>query len=203
MPCGTLSSGVGSSQYLVIDTFTDVNGTDLTSHKMDLGPGWTTDKGGDAHLTIESNEASTLSNTTAGNAVQIDRTSDFTVSADWIPTSSQLNISNELILDVRVDSGGVNTYSISLQGNGVLSIATIFGSTFTNRASTNIGALTAGSRYTVSANVAGNTITASVNGGNAISYTDSTNSSNGFLQQLVLNGANGPLVAQNFKITSP
>jgi len=199
MPCGTLSCGVGSYQYLALDRFVDSNGTSLPSHTPNLGPAWATDIGSDPALTIQSNQASSTG--FQGNAQLLDRASNFSMSVDWIPTAAQLTIANEVILHFRVH--GLDFYDASLQGNGRLAIDTDFSSTFTNRASTNIGALTAGSRYTLKASWQGNTVTVTVNGANAITYTDSTHSTDGFQVELVLNRTNDTLVVQNWQITSP
>jgi hypothetical protein len=204
MGCRNTLTGVGAADFLAIDSFADTNGTSLPSHVPNLGPAWSADLGGDANLVIQSNQATKSASGSAGNKLTIDRTSDFSVSVDWIPTAAELSVSYEVFLELRCDSGYVNRFQAGLQGNGNLFISTVFNATFTSRASTSIGALSAGNRYTIKATFAGDTLTVSVNGANPISYTDTTNNTNGFITQLIANSADtNQIAAQNFQLTSP
>jgi hypothetical protein len=62
----TLSAtGVGGAVVLLADSFIDTNGTALTSHTMDLGPGWTAV---DSTLQVESDAATQGNANTTGTA---------------------------------------------------------------------------------------------------------------------------------------
>jgi hypothetical protein len=52
-----VTNNIGGVTYLLEDTFTDTNGTALTSHTMDTGPGWTSLEGSASPVQIQSNKA--------------------------------------------------------------------------------------------------------------------------------------------------
>lgn len=63
VPLGTLfpaqrRGGAGGGTVLLKDLFTGANGTNLTAHTMDVGPGWTA---GEGALTINGNRATAVS----------------------------------------------------------------------------------------------------------------------------------------------
>jgi hypothetical protein len=150
MPCGTLSSGVGSSQYLAIDKFVDTNGTALTSHTPNLGPAWLADWGGNSSLSIQSNQAQKAASGFRSNALLLDRASDYSVSVDWIPTAAELSSSYEVYVSTRMDGSTGHGFEAVLQGDGTLTIFKFFAS-FAAVATTTIGSLQAGIRYTLKA----------------------------------------------------
>lgn len=69
--------------YTLYDTFTDTNGTNITAHTMDAGPGWATDNG---TIEIQSNQATMTADTVSLGLLTIGWSdagiSDCTVQAD-------------------------------------------------------------------------------------------------------------------------
>ena len=58
---------IAGATYLLLDTFTDTNGTALTNHTMDIGPGWATAYSGGT-WTISNNQATQTANGGSGGA---------------------------------------------------------------------------------------------------------------------------------------
>src|SRR5690349_13364513 len=72
---------------LAKDTFTGTDATALTSHTMDIGPGWQALEG--TSYTIQSNQASAPA--AQANSVVVDvGTPNVTVQADWKPSSANV-----------------------------------------------------------------------------------------------------------------
>lgn len=155
------------SPYLLRDTFTDANGTLLTAHAMDVGPGWTLHEG--TCPTIQSNRASLAGDvgcvcSDAGRADVVARSTASVGTAD----------ANHVIAVVVRCMDGNNFWQAALFGNGFFAIYDRTGGTFTMHASTSLGALTVGVGYTIEVTASGASITATVNGGNQISYGSAT-----------------------------
>lgn len=153
---------------LLFDPFTDADGTALASHTMQLGGGWTVAAGGAWDIN--------------GNRARLVKTA---ASRDFAwANAGKADVAARVV--VRAGVGG-NTPGLALRisdaNNGWLvrihptgSTFSIFernGGVFTERAVTTV-ATSAGTDYVIRAVARGPVITATVNGGNQISYASAT-----------------------------
>jgi hypothetical protein len=166
----TGSGGPLGATVLAKDTFSDVANTDLTSHSMDVGQGWATTPATGA-FTIQTNQAR------GAGASQLARTqtNQSNVTAQVQVTFPFVGNDIGLILRYQDDS---NYWGAVLDtGTETLEIYELVSGSFTLRASSNPG-LNPGTPYTVKAVCSGNTITATVNGGNQAQYASAADFNN-------------------------
>jgi hypothetical protein len=147
---------------LLQDSFTGSNGTNLTAHTMDVGPGWTAATGS---LVLASNQAAN------GSGVSLyasDSTAaDGTVSCDCYPGNNNAGAGTGVVFRFT----DMSNYWLAFLTNNTFELAEVASGTLTNRASTSFGFTGDGAhKYTISVTYAGASISATVNGGNTISY---------------------------------
>ncbi len=158
-----LVNQAGSATVLLLDNFSGSNGTNLTAHTMNTGPGWTTGQNG---FTLDG----------SGHTVAT------TASADcWdLSDSGQSSVTATLTVNAGSSSGGLviraqdanNFWLAELVGTGqnLLKIYEIAAGSFTVRASTSQDATVA---RVVMFQGSGTTLTTSVQGGANVGYTSS------------------------------
>lgn len=155
-------------QTYLQDSFTGVNGTNLTVHTMDVGPGWNTLTG---TWTIQSNSASPPANTTDANINSDSGKSDGTLTLDCaVPNATdyslgavvrQSNASTGYIVAVERDGGATPYIGIFQSGTDAqLAVANCTGAT--------------NSTVTLTAKLIGSTITLSANTGESCTKTGAT-----------------------------
>jgi hypothetical protein len=160
----------GTTTYL-LDHFTDANGTQLTSHTMDTGPGWTQYEGTAANCTIISNQADlpdnpdTLASDAGGGH------SDVTESVKAIVQGGNVGNGDQFGLVGRLTDAN-NYWLLMLDGNGNWVIYEKSGGSFTSRASTTL--TVSSGTFTLQGVYSGATITATVNGAHSINYSSAT-----------------------------
>jgi hypothetical protein len=166
----TGSGGALGPTVLAKDTFTDVTNTDLTSHSMDVGLGWNTTPATGA-FRIQNNQAQ------GAGASQNARTNtqQSNVTAQVVITFPSGGNDIGLILRYQDDS---NYWGAVLDTNaGSLEVYELVAGSFTLRASSN-PSININTPYTLKAVCSGNTITATLNGGNQSQYTSASDFNN-------------------------
>jgi pectate lyase len=192
---GTLATlGVGGGATLLIqDTFTAVNGTTLPGHAPDVntpGNAWVVQSG-----------AGNIQNNKAQCSTGV-----------WVATidSGQANVTvtADIVLSVAgSDDGPVvrfqdanNYWFADASGSNNFILYEKTGGSFVQRASTTVTVST-GTTYTVQVQASGTTITATINGGNPISYGSATDFQTATKHGIKLDNATD--TADNFKVTTP
>lgn len=188
------SAPANASPWVADDTFTDTDGVSLASHTMNVGAGWSIH----GTATIQSNKGSVSGSapTSPGYWLGFVDTgkSDATVSLDvTIAAAGSAGVA------FRFTDNSNNYLAILDIPSGKFTLYEVAAGTSTQRAQTSF-ASSAGPTYTIKAVFSGNSITCTVNGGNAITYSSSdyaTNTKHGYYQ-----GAPGGTI-DNFTVTSP
>jgi hypothetical protein len=171
--CDTISSNSQTfGATLDYDAFVGTNGTNLSAHAMNVGSGWTIANGA---FTIQSNSAATSAALSSIAVTDCGQSGCISTQITWTPTAAETNAGFNATAYTRF-SNGTNYVAVELDGSGTFLIGTFIAGTWTSRASTALGALSAGTRYTIMGVWSGNNLVATVNGGNAISYTTTFNS---------------------------
>jgi hypothetical protein len=185
-----VGGGGSSVTTLLLDHFTDTNGTNLTAHTMDIGPGWTVPSG---TFSINSNQAKM---TVAGYAESQANQSDVTISAGVTPQATNfagLLARYSATTDywrVTIAAGTTNNWKIT----------EVSGGTTTDRATGSV-TINSGTQYAVQAVLSGTNITATVNGGNSLSYGSASSN-----QTKTLHGLRGTSLNalwDDFQVTNP
>jgi hypothetical protein len=183
-----------SFSLVAFDPFTDANSTAVGSHTMYLGNGWTVQSGA---IVITSNKA--VASGTAPGGPQ------------WVATiaTSYADCTTSVVINVTTGTG--TYYGLALrysdnnnmwwaiaEGGGTFAIFERNAGTNTLRASASL-TITAGTNYTIQAVLSGSTITATINGGNQISYGSATLNQTANTHGIRLGDANGTI--DNFTVT--
>jgi hypothetical protein len=182
---------------LILDNFTDANGTAVTSHTIapTNTPATTWAAGDSATCTVESNRAS--SNGIEGNILNAG-VADCTLTATFIQSVGDANQSASIIVR-RTNS---NNYWMIRLTNGAFQIIELNAGVASTRA-TAAQTTTGGVAYVVQAVLLGATISATVDGGNPISYgsatLNQTTTNHGF-RMVVLAG--GTVTCDDYTITT-
>lgn len=164
LPLLGAGGAAGNATVLLKDTFTDADGTSLTSHTMDVGPGWTVYAGSwDVR-----NDKTEITASTGINAAAADSGhSDATVRADVTPGNNSCGIVGRLT-DVN------NYWWAECDNNGqAFRLVEYNAASVINRGQVSL-TVSGSSTYTVQAVFSGSNITVTLNGGNAISYSSAT-----------------------------
>jgi hypothetical protein len=191
-----LSGMVPSGSTTVLqDNFVDTNGTSLAAHTMNVGPGWTISSG---TWTIQSNAAEN----TAGTSTIVTSDSgqsNVTISATvTIPTSA----TGSYGLAARyTDTSNQWRIGVTLGSSGNFTITEDAAGTVTTRATGSV-TINANTAYTVQAVMSGTTITATVNGGNQISY-GSASSNQSATKHGLRSGGSVYSIYGSFLVTNP
>lgn len=159
---------------LLYDTFTDADGTLLTAHTMNVGPGWTAVAG---TFKVLSNKATPNSDVDDDRVVTDAGKADYVLQCDVAPTGAFITFSRAAsllvrytdsthywLLDINVTNISANTLSL-FENNG----SSVF------RAGANPTILTE-TTYTVTMAVVGQSITVSLNGVVQFVYTGASSS---------------------------
>lgn len=154
----TLGCGNVGSSYLLRDLFAGADGTNLTSHAMDVGPGWTAGAGA---ITLSGNKAT---GNASGNYWADSAQANVTASLDVVLSTG---VAGDLILRATDN----NNFWLLEPYNDAFVLYEKNAGSFTIRASTAVS--TAGS-HTIQAVCSGSTIAATFDGGNQISYGSAT-----------------------------
>ena len=172
---GVSGNSAAPPTYLLHDTFTDADGTDLAAHAMDVGPGWI-NLGGAAQIQSDAAQQTSDTYTDAryvSDAGQADAELSMTINCATDVSSfigfilRAQDVNNLWAVGVSPDRGTMYIYEVAA---GVYTVAAQTPWTGTP-----------GTPYTLTASVAGNTITVS-QGGTSLSYVSS------FLQTQTLFG---------------
>jgi hypothetical protein len=186
-PIAIGSTGGGTSTLLK-DTFTDANGTNIAAHVMDVGPGWSVQGG--SSWNIQSNQLNCVS----GGRISSDSgQSNVTASVDMTPTTG--NQYMEIVVRLTDD----NNFWMAALKNGEFSIYENAAGVLTQRATTS-PTISVGTTYHVQLVASGTTMTATLNGGNQISYNNAT--SNQTATKCGIRGFETGTVYDNFLVTS-
>ncbi len=190
----TGGGGGGGPTTQLLDHFTDTNGTAIASHTMDTGAGWTLNSG--SGVTIQSNKAS-------WNGTQAYITAD-AGQADVTQTALVKNLtanSQRGLIGRFTDTSNLWVVGFNDQTTtNNWTITEIASGTSTNRATGSV-TLTQGVEQTVAVTYSGSTITATVNGGNQISYGSAT--SNQTATRFGVRLATNLSTADDFQVTHP
>lgn len=146
---------------LLQDTFTDTNGTDLTAHTMDVGPGWTAGAGA---LTISTNRATAVSLASFywADCGQV----DYTLTVDLTTSASG---TSQLSGIVRVTDAN-NLWMVDIDTSaGAFQLFQRTAGTYTQRAGASVS-LANNTTYALAVTTSGDTISATLDGGSGISY---------------------------------
>ena len=200
--------GVGktfaATTLLLKDTFTDVNGTSITAHTMDHGPGWIAENGAggtDTSFVIQSDQCQ---NTTASVRAAWSNAglADATVTANLgCSTADPNNVAPGL--GVRITDAN-NLWIGQFLGNGTIQIVEVVSGVNTVRASSSFAPANL-VLYPCSLKVSGTTISFTVNNGTPISYS-SMGSGTGVTNFGLNEGGGNPASARlwsNFQVTNP
>lgn len=185
------------------DTFVDVNGTLLTAHVMDVGPGWSFVQG---TFEIQGNAATPLTYADNDFVTSDASFSNYALSADLMPTDNGSAGALPALCFRVVD---VSNYAmVSLDSlNGLFTIYERIGGLYFLRASV-AAPQTSGTSYAVDLVLNGSSVSATLNGASAISYGALTVGPGSTLcgLRLGLNGSGPPPAARptwkNFLCTS-
>jgi hypothetical protein len=190
---GVGGGGGGSPVVLLRDTFTDADGTNLSSHSMDTGPGWTHVAG---TITTQGNQASCTD--IPGFYTADSTASDVTLTMAFnVGTLSGVQIAE---VSVR-GSDGSNYWLGTAWNNGDLILYQVNGGTFTQVASGTWAADASGHTLTLTAS--GQTVSVQVDNGTPVSYTDSFNQSATQCGLRLYAGSGTPVTADAFQVTTP
>jgi hypothetical protein len=177
LPHGILQQQVvgEAESQLVTDTFTDSNGTGLSSHTPDVdsvGGGWIEDFGSGADIQILSNKAEQTDNvpTYPGGVAFIDvGVADCSLSGVWRSNPTFGTNGGMVVRATDKDNG----WYIRLQNAGVFEILERIAGSDTQRASVS-PTVNLNTDYTITVQLSGTTITAQLDGGNEISYSSAS-----------------------------
>jgi hypothetical protein len=183
----------GGSTLLLKDSFVDTNGTGLASHTMDVGPGWTVNDGG---WTIQGNKAAVQTVSGYGTAVSQSGQSNVTGNV-----TVNLSANSRMGFAARVSDDSDFWRVVVSVNAGALEILEVVSGVQTVRASSSL-TISQGVNYALQAQFAGQTVTATVNGGNQISY-NSAASNQSVTKHGLTAGANSNGTASNFQVTNP
>jgi hypothetical protein len=147
---------------LLWDTFTDVTGTNITAHTMNIGPGWTVSG---TTWTIQTNQ------------VEVTGASGGTIYAGAGVANVTASVDVNITATTAVRHGHAGRFSDANnawrttlnQSGGLFELVEVASGTSTVRASASLTVNT-GTAYTIAVTYNGTTITATVNGGSQISY---------------------------------
>lgn len=155
----------GGLRPLLFDTFTDPNGTTLTAHTMDIGPGWAVTAGTDANVTIQANRAF------CGSATVEVRTAD--AGAADVTITGTLNVAgtSASILAALVGrcTDGNNFWQLALYNDGFY-LFEVNAGVVTQRGFV-AKVWTANTDYAFSWTMVGNDHTCTVDGGSTITFS--------------------------------
>jgi hypothetical protein len=155
--------------YLLQDLFSGTNGTHLSAHTMNIGPGWTA---GTHELSLLNGAAT---NTDAGSASEdISDSGQSTVTANGTVQLTDLAVNGGCGLIIR--GSDTSNYYLAYWQKGAsaqFALYTKVAGAYTQRASTNVTNDT--NPHSMQVSGSGNTVTAYLDGGNSISYTSSFN----------------------------
>jgi hypothetical protein len=189
----------GGTSTVLQDNFVDTNGTTLTAHVMNVGPGWTVPQG---TWVINSNlaDASVIgaSAPTGAWAVAQANQANVTISANVVPQSSTDNCGLVVrysaltdLWEIEVNTGSSSNFTIQQRSSG----------SWTQRAAGSV-TINAGTSYAVQAIASGQNISATINGGNQISYGSATANQTATQHGIVAGTANTETFG-SFLVTSP
>ena len=180
-PLGMKRGSAAAAGPLILDQFTDTNGTSLSAHTIaptnTPATAWTIRQG---TFTIQSNRAQASTGFSDFVTLQAG-IADGTFSVIVIPTADSLtNGVDQGIILRQTDTS--NYVEVVIQGNSFRAFEVSGG--FTLKDSEAV-AITAGVSYTIEVIVSGSSYTATLNGGSALSFTSTKN------QTTVRHGLNG------------
>lgn len=190
----------GGPTTLLKDNFIDANGTALTAHTMNTGPGWTLLEG--TVYTIQSNSASGAQATDHAIADATNATVTITVtvtfSASNLTNTFRSGFSTRVVSSLTywmVDKAGLD--------GGVRILTKQVGIGFTVRATYAAPSPTAGQAYVLKGVWSGDTLTVTQDGANAISYTSNLNSTATKQGVRVDTDGTNALISNTFLVTNP
>jgi hypothetical protein len=189
---------------LAQDSFTDANGTSLSSHRMDVGGGWTQQASAGTAGVIQGNQALLGQNGASGNVIYTTPTSyanvTLAVTID-LPSAGNNSLSDAGLVFRFQDA---NNYSFVTVGSGGMAVYEKSGGSFTQRAAAGF-TVSLDTNYTIVAVVSGATVRASVNGGNVLTYGSLAVNPTGTTHGLRYNGGatNSFGFFENFEATNP
>lgn len=182
------------------DTFTDLDGTLITSHAPEVGPGWTVVRIASSG-TIETVDiqGNALRFTSHSDAVVMDLgEADVTVTADWTPAAAvdnrnsvvfrYVDANNFWIFNVREPDADVNIYESSA---GSLTLRGSAAKTFAE-----------GTTYALKVVTSGATVTCSVDGVETVSYGSAAAHQTATKHGLGRNGGANETRMDNFEVTT-
>lgn len=152
------------------DTFTGTNGTNLTAHTMDVGPGWTNVQG---TFQIQSNTCQSISATDGDSYVSDSGQADFTVSFDG--TCFYTNTGNICTTDLLARWQDANNFWIlqDFAANNSYFLYARIGGSYSLRANNTHASSPSGVTHNVALTFNGSAIEAFFNGVSCLTYTDS------------------------------
>lgn len=167
-----------TATYVLQDHFADTNSTALTSHDMDIGPGWSAVNG---TWYIQSNRAS-LNSSGAGvySTVSESGQANVTVSATLTTPASIGTHKVQAGLIARYASGTGGILSLIRTDTNLIEVYQFDGSFGLSQLGSSVstgGSFASSTTYTLSLTCSGDTITASVTGSGGVSGTVNTSSS--------------------------
>lgn len=187
----TAPAGGGALLY---DTFTDVNGTTLTAHTMDVGPGWSVTVG--SSWAIEGNALQKQTNLSTLESCWADAGhTDCTASALASDASGSCELG--VIGRVQDQANFWLAYVINTTSFGLYEVSA---GTYTQRTSGTFAAL--GTSYSVQLSASGTALSATV-GGTTIAYTSASFQTATKWGLLMFNGPATGQTLDNFQVTSP
>jgi pectate lyase len=191
-----LVSGAGGT--VLKDNFVGTNGTALTAHTMDVGPGWT-QRTADVGMAIQSNTAQY-----ADDALDI-----YTASCNYSDVTIRLGVNIFSAFTTSVQNGLVarfsdtnNYWRLTIQTSGVLALTETSGGTVTQRASASV-TINTGTTYTLQLVASGSSMTGTLNGGNSINYASAASNQTVKNHGLYCNNTTKQTNFSNFLVTNP
>lgn len=157
---------------LLSDTFTDTNGTALTSHTMDVGGGWTA---GTGTFQVQSNAAKKTASSGIHDGVWADAgQADVSLSVDitWQALGDR-----SLGAALRVTDGTNRWEAYYYAGTDKIQLDEVTTGSNTTRASASAVGIASGNTYSLTASTSGTSLSVSLNGKTA-SYTSSSYQTN-------------------------
>lgn len=189
---------------LLQDTFTDTNGTALSSHTMEVGSGWTL--GGTAAITIEGNSAS-IADGGWGQALTVSPAADYSFSIDHLIPVDAGAYDYLVLLRSNADVTNCVYAAITKTGGGTPQLVikqNVSGTPTTLAGPTDI-ANTYGTGRTITGTVSGSSLLLNLSGDN-VSLSASFNSGltdTGIGFGADTTGGKGECSFNNFVVTSP
>lgn len=189
--------GAAGTVILLLDHFSDTDGTDITTHVMDVGPGWSAIDGAGQ---IQSNRL-----TTSGAAgahgdwsfVADSGQANVTVSA----TVRNMTAGSDSGLVLRSSAAWGDFWLVNAEATGGnFRLYEVASGSFVQRASASAG-VTTNTDYALSATASGTTISATLNGGSPISYGSASSNQTATRHGIRLGGINNQ--ADDFQVTTP